>query len=110
MQTNLSRNRYVCEVLPLEAMPFLQGILGVIFPQDEARPDVAITGRDFSLAEHKQLLPRPAYSPDISPIEHAGTWMVDVSLVIRVLQLKKISFKLWLRIQAIWNSLPQADI
>ena len=35
-------------------------------------------------------------------------WLVDVSLVIQILQCSKDEF--WLRIQAIWNSLPLADI
>ncbi|GFW80982.1 hypothetical protein TNCV_3780611 [Trichonephila clavipes] len=38
--------------------------------QDNARPHVAKTVRDFCSAQHMELLPWPAYSPDMSPIEH----------------------------------------
>ncbi|GFV66972.1 transposable element Tc1 transposase [Trichonephila clavipes] len=49
---------------------FLQDILGAIFQQENARPHVAKTVRDFCSTQHMQLLPWPAYSPDMSPIEH----------------------------------------
>ncbi|GFX89319.1 transposable element Tcb2 transposase [Trichonephila clavipes] len=49
-----------------------------------------------------QLLPWPAYSPDISPIEHVR------DLVGR--RLAALKAELLLRIQAILNYLPQADI
>ncbi|GFW14575.1 transposable element Tcb2 transposase [Trichonephila clavipes] len=41
-----------------------------IFQQDNARPHVAKTIRDFCSAQHMRLFPWPAYSPDMSPIEH----------------------------------------
>ncbi|GFU97466.1 transposable element Tcb2 transposase [Trichonephila clavipes] len=59
-------NRYVREVLQPEVVPFLQGIPGAIFQQD----NVAKTVRDFCSAQHMQLLPWPAYSSYMSPIEH----------------------------------------
>ncbi|GFX44053.1 hypothetical protein TNCV_4118491 [Trichonephila clavipes] len=40
--------------------------------QDNSRTHVAKTVGDFCSAKHMQLLPWPAYSPDISPIEHVG--------------------------------------
>ncbi|GFU41155.1 transposable element Tc1 transposase [Trichonephila clavipes] len=46
------------------------GIPGAILKQDNARPHVAKTVGDFCSAQHMQLLPWPAYSPDMSPIEH----------------------------------------
>ncbi|GFU94860.1 transposable element Tcb2 transposase [Trichonephila clavipes] len=45
----------------------IEGMPGAIFQQDNARLHVAKTVRDFCSA---QLLPWPAYSPDMSPIEH----------------------------------------
>ncbi|GFX22646.1 transposable element Tc1 transposase [Trichonephila clavipes] len=48
----------------------IKGIPGTIFQQDNARPHVAKTFRDFCSAQHMQLLPWAAYSPDTSPIEH----------------------------------------
>ncbi|GFS79932.1 uncharacterized protein TNCV_750761 [Trichonephila clavipes] len=60
--------------------------------QDKARLHVAKTVRDFCSAQHMQLLPWPAYSPDMSPIEHEWIWLVGVWLVIHVLQLHKTNF------------------
>ncbi|PRD34842.1 UNVERIFIED_CONTAM: Transposable element Tcb2 transposase [Trichonephila clavipes] len=61
---------YVREVLQPKVVPFLEGIPGTIFQQDNARLPVVKTIRDFCSAQHMQLLPRPAYSPDMSPNEH----------------------------------------
>ncbi|GFX34903.1 transposable element Tc1 transposase [Trichonephila clavipes] len=70
IEDNLNSNGYVREKLHSETVPFLQGIPGAIFQQDYARPHVARTVRDFCSAQHMQLLPWPAYSLDMSPIEH----------------------------------------
>ncbi|GFX96367.1 uncharacterized protein TNCV_2054861 [Trichonephila clavipes] len=58
------------ERLQPEVIPFLHGIPRAIFQQDNARPHVAKTVRDFCSAQHMQLLPLPAFSLDMSPIEH----------------------------------------
>lgn len=108
IEGNLNSNRYVREVLQPEVVPFLQGIPGAIFQQDNARPHVARTVRDFCSAQHMQLLPWPAYSPDMSPIEHV--WDMVGRRLARDPRPAVSKDELWLRIQAIWNSLPQADI
>ncbi|GFX47795.1 transposable element Tc1 transposase [Trichonephila clavipes] len=70
IEGNLTSNRYVREVLQLEVVPFLQGISGAVFQQDNECPHVAKTVGDFCSAQHMQLLSWPAYSPDMPPIEH----------------------------------------
>ncbi|GFV91112.1 transposable element Tcb1 transposase [Trichonephila clavipes] len=55
-----------------------------------------------------QLLPWPAYSPDMSPIEHV--WDLVGRRLARDPRPAASKDELLLRIQAIWNSLPQADI
>ncbi|GFY07206.1 transposable element Tcb1 transposase [Trichonephila clavipes] len=55
-----------------------------------------------------QLLPWPVYSLDMSPFEHVGD-LVDWRLA-RDPRSAASKDELLLRIQAIWNSLPQADI
>ncbi|GFU11405.1 hypothetical protein TNCV_4041111 [Trichonephila clavipes] len=76
--------------------------------QDNARLHVAKTVRDFCSAQHMQLLPWPVYSPDISPIEHV------LDLVGRRLASDSrpatSKHEFLVCIQAMWNSLPQADI
>ncbi|GFV28765.1 transposable element Tcb1 transposase [Trichonephila clavipes] len=55
-----------------------------------------------------QLLFWPAYSPDMSPIEHV--WDLVGRRLSRDPPPAAAKDELLLRIQAIWNSLPQADI
>ncbi|GFX57356.1 transposable element Tc1 transposase [Trichonephila clavipes] len=56
IEGNLNSNRYVRDVLQPEVVPFLQDMPGVIFQQDNVRPNVAKTVRDFCSAKHMQLL------------------------------------------------------
>ncbi|GFX20798.1 transposable element Tc1 transposase [Trichonephila clavipes] len=70
IDSNFNKNRYVPEALQPEVFLLFQGIPGVLFQKDNARPHIAKTVRDFCSAQHMQLLPWPAYSPDMSPIDH----------------------------------------
>ncbi|GFT00920.1 uncharacterized protein TNCV_4053631 [Trichonephila clavipes] len=60
---------FLLDTMPVNAV--FQSIPGAIFQQDNACPQVAKTVRDFCSAQHMMhLLPWPAYSPDMLPIEH----------------------------------------
>ncbi|GFV03958.1 transposable element Tcb2 transposase [Trichonephila clavipes] len=48
--------------------PFLNGLPGAIFQQDNARSHTARVAQDF--LRHFQTLPWAARSPDLSPVEH----------------------------------------
>ncbi|GFX00065.1 transposable element Tc1 transposase [Trichonephila clavipes] len=48
--------------------PFLNGLPGAIFQQDNARPHIARVSQDF--LRHFLTLPWAARSPDLSPVEH----------------------------------------
>ncbi|GFW55294.1 transposable element Tcb2 transposase [Trichonephila clavipes] len=48
--------------------PFINGLPGTIFQQDNGRPHTARVAQDF--LRHFQTLPWPACSPDLSPVEH----------------------------------------
>ncbi|GFW71576.1 hypothetical protein TNCV_2310111 [Trichonephila clavipes] len=76
--------------------------------QDNARSHVAKTVRDLCLAQHMQLLPWPAYSLDMSPIEHVWYWVGR--RLTRDPHSAASKDEPLLHIQTIWNSLPQADI
>ncbi|GFV86113.1 hypothetical protein TNCV_671101 [Trichonephila clavipes] len=76
--------------------------------QDNAPSRVAKTVRDFCSAQHMQLLPWPSYSRDMSPIEHV--WNLVGRRPTRDPRPAASKDELLLRIQATWNSLPQADI
>ncbi|GFV30798.1 transposable element Tc1 transposase [Trichonephila clavipes] len=76
--------------------------------QDNARPHVAKTVTSYLDSQQVQLLPWPAYSPDMSPIEHE--WDIVGRRLARDLRPVASADELWLRIQTIWNTLPQTDI
>ncbi|GFT81510.1 uncharacterized protein TNCV_3673611 [Trichonephila clavipes] len=89
IEVNINSNSY--EVLPPEVVPFLQSIRGAIFQQDNARPHVAKTVRNFCSAQRNfflGLLIRRIYHL----LNTCQIWLVDVSLVIRILQLQKTKF------------------
>ena len=50
-------------------MPFIRRH-HLLFQHNDARPHVARICTQFPEAENVSVLPRPAYSPDMSPIEH----------------------------------------
>ncbi|GFW99338.1 transposable element Tcb2 transposase [Trichonephila clavipes] len=49
--------------------PFLNGLTGAVFQQDNAHPHTARVAQDF--LRHFQTLPWPARAPNLSPVEHA---------------------------------------
>ncbi|GFV40028.1 transposable element Tcb2 transposase [Trichonephila clavipes] len=76
--------------------------------QDNARPHVAKTVKSYLDSQQVQLLHWPVYSPDMSPIEHE--WDIVGRRIARDLRPVASTDELWLRIQTIWNTLPQTDI
>ncbi|GFT06549.1 transposable element Tc1 transposase [Trichonephila clavipes] len=105
---NLNSTRYINEVLQPQAIPFLQGLPEAVFQQDNAHPHLAKTVKSYLDSQQVQLLPWPAYSPDMSPIEHV--WDIVGRRLTRDIRPVASTDELWLRIQTIWNTLPQADI
>ncbi|GFV64621.1 transposable element Tcb1 transposase [Trichonephila clavipes] len=105
---NLNSTRNINEVLQPQAIPFPQGFPGAVFQQDNARPHVAKTVKSYLDSQQVQLLPWPAHSPDMSPIEHV--WDIVGRRLARDLRPVSLTDELWLRIQTICNALPQADI
>ncbi|GFT03880.1 transposable element Tc1 transposase [Trichonephila clavipes] len=107
IEGNFNSNRYVREMLQPEVVHFLHGIPGALFQQNNARPHVAKSARDFCSTQHMQVLPWPSFSPDISPIDHV--WGLVGRRLARDPRSAALEDELLLRIQAIWNSLPQAE-
>ncbi|GFU63156.1 probable low-specificity L-threonine aldolase 1 [Trichonephila clavipes] len=68
MLGTLTGQRYVDDIIRPHVEPFLNGLPGAIFQQDNARPHTAKVAQDF--LRHFQTLPWPSRSPDLSPIEH----------------------------------------
>ncbi|GFU28393.1 transposable element Tcb2 transposase [Trichonephila clavipes] len=68
MHGTLTGKRNVDDILRPHVGPFINGLAGAIFQQDNARPHTARGVQDF--LRHFQTLPWPARSPDLSPVEH----------------------------------------
>ncbi|GFY26654.1 transposable element Tcb1 transposase [Trichonephila clavipes] len=66
----LISQRYISEVLEPVVLPYLQGLATAIFQQDIARPHVARIVQMFFVNPQIGLLPWPARSPYLSPIEN----------------------------------------
>ncbi|GFW00992.1 transposable element Tcb2 transposase [Trichonephila clavipes] len=64
----LTGQRYVYYILRPHVGPFLNGLPGAIFQQDNARPHTARVAQDF--LRHFQTLLWPARSPDLCRGEH----------------------------------------
>ena len=69
IEGNLNSSHYVMEVLQPEVLPLLQATPRAIFQQDSARPHMANV-QAFFQRRQVSLLPWPAHSQYMSPIEH----------------------------------------
>ncbi|GFU83358.1 DDE_3 domain-containing protein [Trichonephila clavipes] len=68
MRGTLTGQCHVDDFLRPHVGPFINGLPGAIFQQDNARPHTAGVAQDF--LRYFQTLPWPARSPDLSPVEH----------------------------------------
>ena len=80
----------------------------VTFQQDNARPHVARVVRDYLTQQNVDVLPWPAVSPDLSPIERV--WG-EMERRLRHLQNQKVRLaEMGQELIHIWNNIPQAFI
>ncbi|GFW17907.1 transposable element Tc1 transposase [Trichonephila clavipes] len=102
MRRTLTGQRYVDYILRPHVGPFLNGLPGAIFQQDNARPHTARVVQDF--LRHFQTLPWPARSPDLSPVEHVWDQLK------RQMPSCHSVHDLELAVQDLWAHLPQDNI
>jgi transposase len=102
----LTANVYVSLVIQPVVLPFMSSIPGGVFQQDNARPHTAaVTQRALQGVD---MLPWPARSPDLSPIEHV--WDIIGRQLQRHPQAALTVPVLIDQVQQAWNSIPQTDI
>ncbi|GFV98685.1 transposable element Tcb1 transposase [Trichonephila clavipes] len=65
---HMTTQRYVQDILQPHVLPLMQRLTGAIFLQDNAQPHTARMSQDC--LRSVTTLPRPAQSPDLSPIKH----------------------------------------
>ena len=75
VQGNLYHQGYINQILQPEAVPFLQRHGPAILMHDNARPHVARICRQFLNRNNVNVLPWPAVSPDMNPIEHIWDYL-----------------------------------
>ncbi|GFY05364.1 DDE_3 domain-containing protein [Trichonephila clavipes] len=102
MRGTLTGKRYVDDILRPHVGPFLNGLPGAIFQQDNARPHTARVAEDF--LRHFQTLPWPARSPDLSSVEHVWDQLK------RQMPSCHSVHDLELAVQDLWAHLPQGNI
>ncbi|GFW88856.1 hypothetical protein TNCV_2682901 [Trichonephila clavipes] len=102
MRGSLTVQRYLGEILRHHVGPFLNGLPGEIFQQDNARPHTARVDEDF--LRHFQTLPWPAHSPDLSQVDHLWDQLK------RQMPSCHSVHDLELAVQDLWTHLPQDNI
>jgi transposase len=104
---NLNAIRYRDEILSPHLVPFLQQH-NLTLQQDNARPHVTKISTAYLQAHNIDVLPWPAFSPDLNPIEHLWN-----ELDRRVRRRDNPSSSVPEREQALfqeWNNIPQMTV
>lgn len=101
--------RYVREIVEPHVLPYKRRIgRNFVFMQDNARPHTAAPAMTFFRDNRINLLPHPAVSPDLNPIEHVwdimGRRLRDLENPPANLQ------QLGLTLVRLWNEVPQEEL
>ncbi|GFW95825.1 uncharacterized protein TNCV_5023601 [Trichonephila clavipes] len=102
MHGALTGQRYIDDILRSHVGPFLNGLPGALFQQDNARPHTARVSQDF-LRQFETLL-CSARCSDLSPVEHAWDQLK------RQMPSSHSVHDLELAVQDLWAHLPQDNI
>ncbi|GFY02913.1 transposable element Tcb1 transposase [Trichonephila clavipes] len=107
----LNSQRYISEVLEPVVLPSLPSGLETqpyLFQHDNARPHVARIVQRFFVNHQIELLPWPARSPDLSPIENM--WSMVAQRLTQITPPAATPDQFWQRVEAAWSAVPQEYI
>ncbi|GFS75691.1 transposable element Tcb1 transposase [Trichonephila clavipes] len=99
----LNSQRYISKVLEPVVLPYLQVLATAIFQQNNARPHVACIVQRFFINHQIELLPWPARSPDLSPIENI--WSMVAQQLTQIIPPAATPDQLWQRVEAAFGLL-----
>ncbi|GFX26759.1 transposable element Tc1 transposase [Trichonephila clavipes] len=85
-----------------------RGLATAIFQQDNARPHVARIVQRLFVSHQIELLPWPARSLDLSPIENM--WSMVAQRLTQITPPANTPDQLWQRGEAAWSAVPQEHI
>ncbi|GFW64907.1 transposable element Tc1 transposase [Trichonephila clavipes] len=88
--------------------PGIMGSATAMFQQNNARPHVERIVQRFFVNHQIELLPWPACSPELSPIENM--WSMVAQRLTQITPPVAPLDKLWQRVEAAWSSVPQEHI
>ncbi|GFV42525.1 transposable element Tcb1 transposase [Trichonephila clavipes] len=97
----LNSQRYISEVLEPDVLPYLQGLATAIFQQDNTRSRVACIVQRFFVNHQIELLPWPARSPDLLPIENM--WSMVAQRLTQITPPAATPDQLWQLVEAAWS-------
>jgi len=105
----LNAHRYVEEILQPVVLPYRAAVGdNFVLMHDNARPHTARTVQTFLEENAVEVLPWPAQSPDLNPIEHA--WDMLQRRVLREDGHFENHDELFAGLQEAWRAIPQADL
>ncbi|GFT18457.1 transposable element Tcb1 transposase [Trichonephila clavipes] len=96
--STLNSQRYISEVLEPVVLPYLQGLATAIFQQNNARPQMVRIVQRLFVNQQIELLPWPARSSDLSPIENM--WPMVAQRLNQITLPAAKPDKLWQRVEA----------
>ncbi|GFU09425.1 transposable element Tcb1 transposase [Trichonephila clavipes] len=88
--------------------PGIMGLATAIFQQDNVGPHEARIVQRLFVNHQNELLPFPARSPDLSPIENM--WSMVAERLTQITPPAATADQLWQRVEAAWSAVSQEHI
>lgn len=104
----VNADRYINQVLRPYVVPFVQRYRNCLFQQDNARPHTARATQDRLRHNSVNILPHPARSPDLNPIEHF--WDIMQRRINALARRPRTAAELRAAVTQVWAQVPQQQI